>query len=161
MELSHRHRMVAIGVTAAVIIASVMYGADQHLRMNARRAEAQLLLSYMATLQGAYYADREKFVRFEDWYGAADAGQERCKRPLGAAELGFLIDGCEKKGAHKPLYAFRSLVDESNATDPKFVGEAISGSDAQKLSLVCDRVNTVDKWQVDSGKIPKHVDDCK
>ncbi len=158
MQHPHQRRLIVLVLLFAALVTGGGYMADQQLRLNGRRAEARLLLSYMATLQSAYYADKNKYVRFDDWYGAPEQGKSRCQRPLGAAELGFVIESCAKADEQvKVRYAYRAPIKESTV----FAGEGASGSDELGQSLVCLGETTQDGWRVDQSKIPEHVRDCR
>lgn len=162
MAHAHRQRLMIGAAVFSTVVVSMLVSANQHLRLSGRRAEAQLMLTYMATLQGAHFADKNKYVAFEQFYGAPLRGEDRCKRPAGAEELGFLVENC---GSDPTLvtvrYAYRVNVDQTNPEHPRFLAEALSGTDRADQSLVCLGGSNQDQWQIDATKVPQHTRDCE
>ncbi len=157
---SHHIRLASLIGVIVVCIGGGVYAANQNLRLSGRRAEAQLMLSYLATLENAHFADKNTFVAFSD-YGAPDRGRDRCERPAGAVQLGFMLENCQQDVRRTIRYAYHVEVGAPVGGLANFAGEATSGSDAAGQSLVCLGSDAVDAWQVDNKKIPEQKHGCR
>jgi len=127
------------------------------LKVNSFKSEAQVMLSYLGTLEAAYHTDSGSYAGFEQLYGSEMDGQENCRRPEGAEELGFRLKRCGKNPKSGGLrYAYRVLL----GTDD-YRGEAVSGSDISSESYVCLNTKKKDQWKVGPDKKVRHVLDCE
>ena len=107
------------------------------------QAEAKLMMSYVHTLQRVYRLENGRYVAFGP-YGAAHLGQDLCAQPEAAAELGFLLPGCHKKGALPPRYTYTSNLLEG---EKQYLLRAESGSDVRGRSFVCFGEDGSEVWE--------------
>lgn len=121
------------------------------------RAEAQLMMSYIRTLENAYFLENGHYLPFKP-YGASLLGQENCQQPEGAKRLGFLISWCAGAKKVDPVrYVYRVEVSDEDG----YIITATSGSDRDGLSFVCLQNSHVDLWQQVKNDKKKHVLDCE
>lgn len=141
-----QRRAMVVGLLTAVLV-PLGYGMFRHLAIRGLQAEALIMLSYLQTLENAYYLENHSYVYFEEYYGAPMGGEDHCKRPAGAETLGMEVRWCHEDHASPVRYAYR--VRKPEGVEAKgFVGEAISGSDALKQSFVCFGDEETDRWTI-------------
>lgn len=133
------------------------------LEVKSLRAEVRVMLSYMATLQQAYYTDTGRYAYFEEFYGGPLDGRENCLRPEGAEELGFKLKGCGRGPNNGGLrYAYQSLKHEaSDLNTPSYLGRGTSSSDINGESYICLGSLFKDVWEVLPNAAVSHVTDCE
>ncbi|SMF34505.1 hypothetical protein [Pseudobacteriovorax antillogorgiicola] len=120
------------------------------------RAEARLMLSYLHTLQKAQRMESDRYMSFDQFYGAPLKGQDNCQQPEGAARLGFLLKWCHSESASPLRYAYRV-----RETTDGFIGEAHAGSASDGGSFVCFGFHEEDIWQIDKKRSLSHINSCR
>jgi len=155
-RLKHFKKVLLLGLVATLGTIAGFAWMNQ-LKINSFKSEAQVMLSYLGALEAAYYTDKGVYAEFEQLYGSEIEGQENCRRPKGAEELGFRLKRCGKNPKAGGLrYAYRVLADQSG-----YRGEAISGSDIRSESFVCLSTKKKDQWQIGPDKKVHHVLNCE
>lgn len=152
-----RRNLLALLATVAVL-AAITYPIFRHMAVKGLQAEAHLMLSYIHSLESAYYIDRNQYVFFEEYYGSPIKGSENCVQPVGAEQLGFFVRWCHKEKTTPVRYAYR-VVPSSSLN--QFRAEAYSGSDADDRSFVCFGDDEDDAWQMDEKRQLKRTKECE
>lgn len=153
-------KSLVLAVAVLVVLFALSIPFYQNLHIKSLQAEAKVMLSYMSTLQAAYYTDSGRYLYFTDFYGAQIKGKENCERPEGAKDLGFLLRNCSKDPRAGGLrYAYKvEIVDDRADT---YKATALSGSDLSGESFVCGDVDVFDTWSVDPSKEQVHEAFCE
>ena len=148
---------LALGVVLCGLAINLAFVAYQGLVKNGLRAEAHLMLSYIATLERAYHLEHGKYVAFDE-YGAQKGGEGLCVQPQGAKRLGFSINWCLGVSGTDPVrYFYSARVDSEGAFDIK----AHSGSDKQGFSFICFGEGEHDVWALRPKAGRVHEKDCE
>ena len=142
--MGHKARIMLLFIVLSLIGGSLMYAAYHQLYLRGLEAEAKLMMSYVHTLERVYKLEYRQFMFWDELYGAAQNGEDRCYQPEGAAEVGFFVPGCHREGALVPRYAYR-VVKES--VGDRYRIEAVSGSDKAGRSFVCFKADQHELWQ--------------
>lgn len=151
-----RRNLLALLATVAVLTA-IIYPIFRHMAVKGLQAEAHLMLSYINSLESAYYLDRNHYVFFEEYYGAPIEGRDNCVQPVGAERLGFFVRWCHKEKTTPVRYAYRVL---PSSSPHQFRAEAFSGSDAQDQSFICFGEHEDDAWEMDEKRQLKRIREC-
>lgn len=160
-------KAIILLVTGGVLLLGLSVPFYLNLKRNGLRAEAKIMLGYVATLQSAHYTDAGRYASFEEFYGAQINGKENCSRPEGAVELGFSLKGCDRDpdaGGLRYAYRVKGEVNpETQQPDLQYGyrAEAISGSDVTSEDYICASTTQKDVWSVSSNKEPQHEKDCE
>lgn len=143
------------------IVGVLGYALYRHMVVRGLQAEGQLYLSYLQTLENAYGIEHNAFVPFEEFYGAPMQGDDRCRQPEGAKELGFVLRWCHKEGQTPLRYGYRVVVPAGSHGKKVFRAEAVSGSDEQGASFVCFGERETDAWVMDESRRLARVKACE
>lgn len=154
-------------IFCASLVSAIVVPSYSNLKVKSLRAEAQVMLSYLAALETAYYTDNGKYVIFDEYYGSSQMGKLKCERPTGAVELGFILRSCDKdplKGGLRYMYRVEGGKDPASGQKTltnTFTGYAESGTDANGKSLVCMTGSAIDRWTVDTKKTQTNISKCE
>lgn len=147
-------------VGAAVFFFALSIPFYQNLKMKSIRAEAKVMLSYLATLENVYKVEKGSYAYFPAFYGAQMSGEENCSQPEGAKELGFILRKCKKDPRRDGLrYAYRVLRESVEDTE-SFRAEAVSGSDLDGQNFVCAG-SKQDVWKIGPDKKHHNISHCE
>jgi hypothetical protein len=141
---------LVIAIVSLVVVIALSIPFYQSINAKALQAEAQLMLSYIATLEAAYFVDTGKYAYFAEPYGSQVLGKENCTRPSGAEELGFVLKNCGKNPRDGGLRYYYQV--EPSADGKDYTATAISGSDVTKESFICQGSTLEDIWLISSAK---------
>ena len=138
-----------------ILLLALVFPIFHRMNIKALQAEAQLTLTYIASVESLYRIDKGKYVV----YGAQLMGRERCGIPKGAEELGFVLKSCAKDPRNGGIrYAYKVL---PNANGDNFQAIAESGSDVTGESFICIGTNRVDIWQSGPEKNLQNTHFCE
>ena len=152
-------RGLLVAFLVVLLTLSIVYPLYNNMSLNGAQAEAKLMMSYIHTLQKAYFSENGDYVYFDSDYGASLTGADNCVQPSQAGKLGFIIRWCHEEKASPIRYAYRVIKQEIQEK-PSYTIKAVSGSDSKGRSVVCVHPQDSDVWVSSPGKPHENIRSC-